>query len=232
MNDQEKNQLEEKFLHDIASGKLKMKPRWHFILQAALLIVGIFIIFLTLLYLSSCIIFLLHQSGVWFLPSFGFRGVYAFISHLPWLLLLFLIVFMVLLEILIKRYSISYRSPLIYTILGIVLIVVIGGFCVQMTDFHLNLSRFAQDNRLPLAEPFYRHYGRQRFDNVYQGIVVTTTAYGFILMDIDGHELNIILPNQSTTTINSEYSKGNNVVIFGDRDRDDIQAIGVRRIDN
>src|ERR1019366_7165464 len=95
----EKKTVEGNVFAAIHSGQVKMRPRWRFILETVLLGVGSIIVLLTLLYLVSFILFVLHESGAWFVPVFGLPGWVAFFHRLPWVLIGLAIIFIFILEI-------------------------------------------------------------------------------------------------------------------------------------
>lgn len=148
----------------IASGQIKMRPRWHFAAQAALLAVGVILFALALLYVASFVVFIMHQTGLWRAPGFGWVGLRAFLFSLPWLLLAAALIFLVILEVLVKRYAFAYGRPLFYSVIGIVLLVIVGGFLVERTSLHRGLLRQAKENRLPWVGPLYRNYNFDKFN--------------------------------------------------------------------
>ncbi len=173
MDDNESNKsVKEEVLAAIKSGQIKMRPKWHFLLKAALAGVGGLIIILALLYLGSFIVFVMRQTGVWDVPGFGLNGWFVFLVSLPWVLVLLLIIFILLLEILVRRYSFAYRSPLFFSALFIVFIVLIGGYVVGRTPLHGRLLEYAERNMLPVAGPLYTQFGHQRFNNIHRGVIV------------------------------------------------------------
>src|SRR3989344_577393 len=101
MENHNHNSIKDAVLAKIKSGQAKMKPRWHFVLKDALFAMGSVIVALTLLYLLSFVIFVLHRNGAWFAPSLGLRGAREFFFALPWLLILTMAVFAGILEILV-----------------------------------------------------------------------------------------------------------------------------------
>ena len=100
-----KKSVSEQIVETIRSGGVKMRPKWHFALKTILALTGAVILLLTLIYIASFAIFMLRQTGVLFAPTFGFRGGYVFLRSLPWLLISLLVVFIVVLEILVRHYS-------------------------------------------------------------------------------------------------------------------------------
>lgn len=230
MNDK-KTTLRDKVLDAIHSGRVKMRPRWHFVLKTILAISGTAIVLLALLYLASFILFILRQTGVWFVPAFGFRGVVTFLFSLPWLLILISVIFVVILEILVRRYAFAFRRPLLYSVLGIVLFVILGSFVVARTSFHRGVFRYAQSHQLPVAGPLYREFGMHRMRQVHPGTIRELTDQGFILENPSGETLVIVISPQTRLPFGFDFGEGDAVVVFGERDNDTVRAAGIRKID-
>ena len=130
------NNVKDTVLNKIKEGEVAMRPRWHFVFKGGLALVGIGVLALWLIYLVSFIMFALATSGVIMIPAFGFQGLVGFLLALPWLLILVAAVFIVLLEILVNKYSFGYRKPLLYTLFGVVGFTVVGTFLVSQTGLH------------------------------------------------------------------------------------------------
>lgn len=232
MNNLELNSIKDKLLKDIEAGKVKMKPRWQFVSRAVLWVLGLVLATLTLLYLASFIIFILAQTGVWFIPGFGLRAIGPFFASLPWLLLLIAVVFLILMEMLVKRYSFGYRKPLLYSVAGIIIFVLIGGFAIAQTPFHRGLFEQANNNRLPIAGGLYREFGMRPPHNLEIGIVSEVRANGYLISNPRNQIIEI------TTNAETEYPLGNdiqindNIVSFGKRINDTVfEASVVREVD-
>ena len=228
---QEPSPIKDKILAAIDTGKVKIRPRWHFILQTSLIIVGVALISLTLLFLISFIIFSLRNTGVWFAPSFGYRGIGVFLTSLPWLLIVLTVIFVVLLEILVKKYSFAYRQPLLYSALALVLIVTIGGVAIAQTPFHRGVMRQTFERHLPIAEPFYRGGGMMGPGLIHAGSIEEITANGFILSSRLGEDLNIITSPKTQFPAGYDLIEGDLIVVMGERSDDTVQAFGVREIE-
>lgn len=210
----------------IKEGSVRMKPRWHFVLRGTLAVLGGVIIALLLLYLVSFIIFALRQTGVAVVPAFGLRGWLSFARHLPWLLIVFSLIFILLLELFVRRYQFAYRRPLFISALAIIGIVVAGGFVVANTSLHPQLLRYAQQHRLPVGERMYRDLDERRLADIYRGIIVATTSQGFIIEDRQGTS-SILLTSSTRQPRERELLPGDFVVIFGDFASGTVTAVGV-----
>src|SRR5690349_18490295 len=123
----EQSNLGQNLVHTIKEDHVSMRPKWHYAVGTVVSIVSGVLLAALLLYVASFVVFELRENGSWFGPAFGTRGWLILISSLPWLLLLVILILIVGLERLMRRYALIYRRPLIYSLLGIVIIVAVGG---------------------------------------------------------------------------------------------------------
>ncbi|HUO55831.1 MAG TPA: hypothetical protein VMU27_00110, partial [Candidatus Paceibacterota bacterium] len=144
-----KTSLKQGVMEAIQKGRIRMRPRWHFVLFSSLATLGVLIMFLAVLYIASLSIFFLHDSGAWFAPRFGGRGWWSLLQSLPWLLITLLIVFICVLQIAVRRYEFVYRRPLLISAAAILAIVFIGGFAIAETPLHRQMEFYAHHNELP-----------------------------------------------------------------------------------
>lgn len=214
------NSIHDKVVKAIETGQVKMRPKWHFVLYGVFWAVGMILAFLTLLYLASFIIFVLRETGTWFVPGFGLRGLGIFFLALPWLLLLVAIIFLVLLEILIRRYSFAYGRPLLYSVLAIIFFVVLGGFVLARPLLHRGLFLRAQHGGFP---------GVMGSRNVAAGEITEIT--GELLKIKNPREtFEIQITPETRFPFGTDLALGDRVVILGERQDGTIKAYGIRRI--
>lgn len=225
------NSIPDKVLKAIESGKVKMRPRWHFVFGTALLALGVILAVSTLLYLASFVIFALHQSGSWFVPGFGLRGLPVFLSSMPWLLVAVVLIFIILLEVLVKRYSFAYARPLLYSALLIILFVTLGGLVVAKTPLHKGLFRQALENRLPLMGGLYRGYGMKYPRNITLGVVTEIPdARLLLIQNRVGEIIEVLVTAETHFPFGKDIAVGDTIVAFGQRQNGRIKAWGVRKI--
>lgn len=231
MNEESQQKSEqEEILDAIKAGDIKMRPRWQFVVRGILAVLGGVLIALVLLYLISLIIFTARQTGAAFVPAFGLRGAFAFARALPWLLIIFSLAFIVLLEILVRGYSFAYRRPLIYSACGIIVLSIIGGFVVAGTSLHSRLLARADRQRLPaFAQNFYR-FNQQSFRDIHRGLIVSTTTDSFMIRGRMGEVLHVSVASGTQSVGMGAFGMGDLIVVFGPEASGTIQAIGVRRI--
>ena len=228
----DKTSLAGSILEKIKSGETHMRPRWHFVLRAFLLALGALILLLALLYLASFIVFVLRETGILFVPSFGLRGVGVFLFALPWFLILLAVLFVLVLEVLVRNYSFAYRKPLLYSVGTIVVFVISGGAVVAHLGFHEGMARFAKERRIPVADGFYRSFEHRLHDQVFPGTITAFSDDGFHLRDIHDEEFDIIVTSDTRFPFGVDFEQGDKVVVFGDRKGSSTaEEAGVRRID-
>ncbi len=225
-------ELRKKILDKIKVGKAKMRPKWYFLLKTSLLAAGVIIGALALLYVVSFILFVLRQTGAWFLPSFGLRGIMVFLTSAPWILILLGIVFVILLEILVRHYSFGWQKPLLYSLLGIIGFVILASFLVSKTSFHESLFTRARQGGLPYAGQFYRDFGMPRGEHAQIGVITEITDDGFKMETPRGEPLTIIINPQTSFPLGIDFQKDDRVVVMGEREDHTVKAAGIRKVDD
>lgn len=229
-NNNKQKSIKENILTTIKSGQLKMRPKWQFFLKAVLAIVGAVIVFLTILYLASFIIFALRQTGVLFVPIFGPEGWLAFFTHLPFFLIFLLIIFIVILELLVKHYAFAYRRPLLYSAIGIFVLAALGALIVANSPLHGGISKYADENKDSFVGKFYEDYGQPRFQDVHRGVVIETINNGFTMKNRRQEVLTIVVSRRTRLPLGADFSIGDIVVVFGPRTGNMVAAFGIQEI--
>jgi hypothetical protein len=228
----EKNSLHEKILQSIKTGEVKMRPKWHFVLRGALVGIGTVLVALTLLYIISFIIFILHQNGTLFAPGLGVRGLGIFLFSLPWILIVITLIFIAVLEILVRRYAFAYRRPLLYSALAVVFLVLVGGVIIARTSLHPKFFIYAREGRLPIAGQLYRGYGMQRLPNIHPCIITEINENGFVAEDIRNERVVVMISSDTEFPFGTNFSIGDRVLVLGDRSNTTISATAIRKIED
>jgi hypothetical protein len=223
------SELKNRILADIKTGQVNMKPRWKFFLQGAALALGLLLAVLLLLYFSSLVIFLLRLNGGWFAPGFGLRGLVVFLLSLPWLLVMAAFALLVVSEILASQYAFAYRRPVVYSVLGTVIVVIFGATLLNRTPFHFMLYRRAQNQTLPFAGRLYLQTTPPQ-DKICPGEIQTLTDNGFELSSNFG-EIVTVEVTESTILPKEELNTGDSVVIFGQREGSNMSAEVIKRVE-
>lgn len=219
--------IRQNVLSAIESGQIKMRSKWKYITSTALLMVGVLLIALSLLYLASFIVFILRATGVLFEPGFGLMGLGLFFSSLPWILIILSLIFIFLLQIMIKRYAFVYGSPLLYSVLGILIIVIAGGISLGYSSLHQKLLQ--GENHLPFAGYFYQQFNK-RPDNLTFGVISQITDTGYKIQDPKMGEMEVVISPQ-TQIPPDKLTVGESILILGKKDGSVIKADNIRKLD-
>lgn len=223
-------QLRENILTRIQKGQAKMTPRWHFILKTSLFLFGFILIFLCALYLLSFTLFVLDKSQLWFVPQFGAHGVFIFFRSLPWLLIFVVLLFLIVLQILARRYSFSYQRPLLFSVLGILVLVIIGSSVIQKLRFHEGVSIYSRMHKLPFAGPMYERFELGEEQSIYPGVIIEIRDPNFSIKSRRQEILQVEVTDETRFPAGKKFLVGDEVLVLGEREDDIIEAYGVRPI--
>ncbi len=226
-----KRSISERVLETIRSGRISMKPRWYFVVHTILGVAAGIVVLLILLYTASFIVFILRATGIWFVPAFGGRGWLVLARSAPWLLIILCFVYIGILEALVRRYAFAWRRPLLYSAAAIVIVVVIGGILIAHTSFHRGLFRYAQRDRLPFAERFYRAFGLARMPDVHVGSIRGVAPGEFTMQERHGEIVRVFIASETRNPLGDGFMVGDTVVVFGPREGDSVRAVGIRKVD-
>ncbi|MEZ4200317.1 MAG: hypothetical protein R3B69_01825 [Candidatus Paceibacterota bacterium] len=163
------NTIKENLIKKIQAGEITMVPRWQFVLRATLGVLGVLIVAVLAVYFLSFVLFTLNQSGLLFAPMFGWSGVMLFVMASPWFIILLTGLFLVVLYILVSQYAFSYRQPLVYSLVGVVLVVVAVASLIHQSNMHERMRGFMERHEVPGMSPLYRGSLDERPEGVVAG---------------------------------------------------------------
>lgn len=150
--------LETKISEAIKTGKLSMRPRWHFVLKAALGALGILLALSLLLFFASLLVFNLHAAPP---PVPGPRPLELlfFFRALPWTLILGSLLLVALVEYLLRKHQFGYRKPVLYTLIALLALTCLSVAALNRVRAHERFYRFFDERETPVMGTFYRHFG-------------------------------------------------------------------------
>ncbi|HOK17614.1 MAG TPA: hypothetical protein PL164_02610 [Candidatus Paceibacterota bacterium] len=220
-------------LEKIKSGKVKMHSKLYFVLKTLLWAIGAVLIFIASVYLVNLLFLVLHKSGLWLLPTFGPKGMKVFLSNFPWILLLIVLIFVALLEILIRRFSVAYKRPMIYSILAILVLISLIGFLIQKSSFNEHILKQVEKGHLPITNRFYNRYGMQRPENVYFGVVIKiNNDKSFFIKEDNGTLRKVEILSSTYFPQKINIKEGDYIMVMGRMINGIIRAEGIRKIDD
>lgn len=217
-------------LHKIHRDEVKQRSRSYHVLKTIVIVVGILFVFLLSVFIISFVVFLVRVNGATILPSFGIRGIGLFFASLPWLLILLAVAFIFCIELLSRRFSVSYKRPLLYTILGIVFVVAVLGFVFGRIGIHERLSSVSQKHDIPFAGEMYKKPGMKHPRGSVIGTVLERIDNGFLIETQKGETLEVHVSSKTHSPhgdVFESFTQGDKIIIMGKRDGDTIEAFGI-----
>jgi len=229
---QKKSSFSERVLKRIKSEKVKMRPRIYFVLRGVFIALSIVFVAFFILYLVSFIFFIFRISGIWYLPRLGLPGFGMLFVSSPWILILIAMLLIVILEILVKRFSFAYRRPILYSILVIIVIIFLGSFIIVKTPLHSGFFWKARENQLPVIGTFYRQYEMPGPSDAHRGIISEITDEGFCIEQPNGQAIDVIIVSDTRLPGNEEFNEGDAVIVLGKQINETIKASGIIKADS
>jgi hypothetical protein len=227
---QTENSIRDSVLERIKQGDTKMKPKWHFRLKAIFFGIATLSIFVLLIFFTSLAIFILRKSGVAFTPFFGLQGIKVFLVSLPWIVLGLLLVLMTVFETMIRHYSFTYRRPVFYSMVIIVVLMLLGGVVAFKARVHESFIKFADDSDITPMRSVYRDYALQKIGSVHVGGISDVSEDGFVMSDIHGEVMNVRIYEDTRLPEKNDLEVGDDVVVMGEIENGNIDARGVKRL--
>ncbi len=208
-----------------------IRPRWYFMLLGALATTGALLLVCLTLFLMSFVFFIIKAESIGFVPTFGVAGAIAFLFSLPWIIILLVIIFVIVLEMFLHHISFAYRRPVIYSLAFVIICTVFGGLAVAKTTLHETLMERAEVSTFPLVKPLYRHYREKPpSEQLNWGRIGSTTTEGFVLEHPQRPPLLIIVTERTQLTTNTRIVPGAIVSVFGRQTDNIVEAQGIRTL--
>lgn len=212
----------------IKTGDIHMVPKWQFVLHTVLWAVGAVLAAVVAVYLFSFVLFILHRSGILFAPLYGWHGIMLFIISSPWFLISLVGVFLLVLYLLVTHFAFSYKRPLVYSMLGVVLFVIVLSSLMNQFAVHERMGRFSERHEVPGFSPMYRGIEMQRPEEVTLGTILAVHGEEIVVRTQDGEEVTVIRTLQTKQPQRKTWNSGDEVFIFGTEKEGVIEAFGIR----
>lgn len=219
--------LKNKILEKIKEGKVRMRPKIYFILKT-ISFFGLFVLFLFFSFLFfSFIHFYLISSGLWYLPQFGIKGFFVFLKYLPWTLIFFALFLFLILEIFTRK--ISFKWPILFSILGMIILLMVGSFLISKSNIHPNILLKAKEGRVsPFLSPIYLKYGMPKFKDFHRGVIEKISTSSVFIRKANDEVLEVKLEKLLPSP--EKIEEGDSIVIFGKKENGKIRGKGIKKI--
>jgi len=225
----EKNNIEQKIMNDIKSGKVKLRSKYIFLAEK--LGVGsafILSLLLAILFFNLLLFYLKTSDNLAYL-SFGNHGVAAFLDSFPYLLVVSFVILVFVSAYIIKQSNWLYKKPFVYLAVSLVGFVILSGIVLTYTNIADSIEEESYNSRL--AGNIFRPFLHRGLGERHGGIVGR-------VMENDGDLLTIQTPRsvKKVDISNLEESvvkplvPGVFVMIVGNDDDGLFQAVKLRII--
>lgn len=211
MNDKNHHQASENQIIDaIKKGNAKMRPRWYFVVQGILIVFACLMTFFLLILAISFIVFALQQNGGLLATGFGLTGWAVFFHALPWSVILLSLALVLILLVLLKRYSFIYHQPSLYILLVLIIVIALGSFFIEAINFHHRI----EENDIPGIETVYQ-YETTPQNYIYRGEIVELAPNGFVLENAIGETSTFQVASSAVLNL-SLFKIGDFVMVFAE----------------
>ena len=132
----ETESMETRVLDRIRTEDLSVHSKAYFYGRVAFAVVVSCVVFCVSAFLFDYILYILAASGRSLLLGFGPHGLLFFFEAFPWWVLVGDVVFIFLLERMLRQFKFAYRSPTLYIVGGLIVVSALAGFGLSyVTDF-------------------------------------------------------------------------------------------------
>jgi len=222
--------IKNKITKEIKKGRMKMKPKIYFIFKGFSFILGLIIVSALCLFLTSFIFFALRATRILSLIGLGLPGLRIVFSSFPWALLSIIIILTFVLEKLFKRFRFAYQRPIICSIMGIVIFLIIGSLFIFETPVHAKLLEWTNQDRLPIIGKLYRAKYLKKPQGVFMGKVIKIEEKNFEVESLEKEKVNVIGSEKQLPGIKKNFKKGDWLIMIGKKQNSHFEALKAKKI--
>lgn len=153
------------------------------------------------------------------------------VKAIPWLLVIIAIINLVLALKLLRNYELSYKKPLVYSILIVTALAIVGSSFLTLSGIHRHFVENNNPRNPSLAGNLYRRYTMHHpTDKITVGTIIEFVPTGFRLQDPEDEYIYVNILPETQFPDRVVFMEGDHVVVLGKRYNQNITAIGVRKI--
>ncbi|MCL5774808.1 MAG: hypothetical protein M1333_01185 [Patescibacteria group bacterium] len=224
------NKITHNVLEQIKSGQVKMHSRAYFILRTCLSAGLVFLAAVFTWFFFSLMFFVIQRHNAMYLPLFGLTGVKALLVSFPWFVLALGVVLFVVFDMFLNNYSLAYRRPAAYTVLGVIVFLLCGVGVVHATGLNSRLHDFLKSENFPVLTRLYEFSENGFEKTLLLGRVEEVDDDGFVLMTSQGKQA-ILKTGADTKYSNGRtLQKGETLIVGAKQNGDRYDAYGVRKV--
>lgn len=220
------NKLNEKILKKIENKRVKMKSKSYFIALTTVYSLAAITVILFSLFLASFLFFSADRSGTNQFLSFGANGILPYLSSIPWILVLVLVILIVLVEIFGKKFDIVSKKPILYSFAALVIIVIGLGIVLAKTDMHENLFNKTGEGKFPIGRSFYENYSAFKDEQLIIAKILEINSEK-LTVESQGKKYQINLDKIKNLPQRQDFFVNQEVIILGKIDKETIEVVGI-----
>lgn len=222
--------LKDEVLQKIRTGDVQMKSKSYFAWQVIALAFIAALIVIIAAWIVSYIVFSLSISERISLLGFGWRGVMTFLSLFPWKLAVVEVILIIFLNWLIHRFRFSYRSPLLYSLLGGLVVSGVLAWVMHSGSVQEVLLDQHYRSNLPVIGPLYDRVERPDDEpDVVRGIVIEIHGRDIVIRNIDDEALlKVLLPEDFQ--LGPVLMVGDEIFVAGELTDYGLEAYGYKKV--
>lgn len=197
--------IEHNVLSNIRSKRIAMRSRRSIVLYNAVFVVALCAAAIILLLLASFVAYVLHRTGILYLPTFGTKALSYMLHPFSWFSGMLFVVFNLLgisFAVLIGRKTPVYRAPLIYSLVITAIVVLGGGFLIFLTPLNRSVVSFVTAHHTPIIAPLFEKAMSAIETHTIPGLVRNSHDGGFELVTFSKKVVSV------RTTASTTYQHG------------------------
>ena len=222
--------VKNKILNIVETNKVKMIPKWKFVLYSALGIFGLVFSVLALIFLASLVMFLLATSGFMYMPLFGLQETFRFLVSIPVILFLVAVVMLFVTEALARQHEFAFKKPVMITLLSITFLSLVVGFFLSRTPFHFIVRDYMREHHFEMMRGIYDRplpFDAVEGMTVIKGTLLSTSSNAIEVRMFDGAVVSV--KATGTFPLPIFLDLGSNIVLFGVTNEDSVfEAFRIR----
>lgn len=211
------NEQTEKIIAEIQKEKIVMKPKIYFLLQGFMVFFGLVISFLATIYVVSLFVFFFKLRGAYNFPGFNLLAMKDLLLSLPIVIMLVATGLIVVLYWFSRRFAFTYRRPVILSLMGVILLVILGGFLVAASPVHYNMyKKFGKNlNGSVFFRTLYAPENHPPLKNSLIGEIVVATQREMKIITHTRSVCPIVLLKPSAKSSRNSFVTGDWVFVYG-----------------
>jgi len=223
--------LSSRVLERIQKQKINMRSKWIFIAEKLGLESGLLLSVLIAIFMIGLAFYILDENGIFEFSEFGFKSFRVFLDNIPFDIAAFAIVFLLVSEIIIRKFDFSYKKYFKYLPYLVFTFVIVGGVVMYKIDYGREL--FEREKAGSLSILYSNKITKNpRGERAIIGKITQISERMYVIQTPQGqiYQVNYFLPSESPS--HEIFFEGQIVKIIGRRNGEIFQAEDMRTVRN